>query len=113
MAGDGCQARKGPGGGPTKPKSPYQTFRCSSNSARPDWGIATLRDKMGHCLHGFFTSATRASAPSPQKREHDPSNHEVPCSTESAKDRLLLRVLPASALAVGSPALRTVVGVAA
>ena len=28
-------------------------------------GTATIRDKMGHCLHGFFTSAPRVSSPSP------------------------------------------------
>ena len=28
----------------------------------PCWGMATIRDKMGHCLHESFTEATRASS---------------------------------------------------
>src|SRR5262245_33223447 len=30
-----------------------------------DRGTATIRDKLGHCLHGFFTSPPRVSSPSP------------------------------------------------
>jgi hypothetical protein len=32
-------------------------------------GMATIRDKLGHCLHEIFTLPTRISSPSPYKRE--------------------------------------------
>ena len=28
---------------------------CPAVIPRPGWGMATIRDKMGHCLHEFFT----------------------------------------------------------
>jgi hypothetical protein len=30
-----------------------------------DRGMATIRDKTGHCLHGFFTMTPMAGSPSP------------------------------------------------
>ena len=45
--------------------------------------MATIRDRMGHCLHESFTEATRASSPSPEKRELDSSEDGVPWSPGS------------------------------
>jgi hypothetical protein len=80
---------------------------------RPGWGMATIRDKMGPCLHGFFTSPATGSWPSTGNRELDTSHHEVPDSRESAEDPHFPRVRPTSALTLGAPATRMEFGVAA
>ena len=39
-----------------------------------NWGMATIPDKMGHCLHRFFTSPARVSLPCTWKRDLDGSH---------------------------------------
>jgi hypothetical protein len=74
------------------------------------WGMATIRDKLGHCLDGFFTSPTRVTSPSPSKRDRAAPRNEVPWSRESAQDPHFHRVLPHSALTLGSAGKRAEFG---
>src|SRR5262245_32243054 len=56
------EPRRPAGGGvpPTEPAGPLD--RLPPAGSRP-WGLATLRDKLGRCLHGFFASVSRVGSP--------------------------------------------------
>jgi DNA polymerase V len=47
----------------------FEIWGRVTGSVREYWGMATIRDKLGHCLHGFFTSPSRLSSPSTWKRD--------------------------------------------
>jgi hypothetical protein len=48
------------------PRSYLQIVENRWEDGRPrQRGMATIRDKMGHCLHEFFTMTPRAGSPSP------------------------------------------------
>jgi hypothetical protein len=64
--------------------------------------MATIRDKLGHCLHKLFTSPARVSSPSPEKRDlNDSRRGDLKWTPEIAHEAGFFSVfggVPASSL---------------